>query len=150
MKCALELINLKAKAELEYEIEERRKDKKAYEVFEKMKENSISLCDNFINDELIKKAQNRKPLSIYIKVVYKKDRLNNLCMYFVEPDGNYYANGRKSYSANYKIGYAVNEFKKYLADNCITVDESESDFQHYGYGVRDAIELHIYVPNELK
>ena len=88
MKCALELLEIKAIAVKAWEDEERLKDMEAKIKYQERVANTIDFCNTVINDFLIKKAENREEISWNKKFRKETDRLGNTIIYFLS--GSYY------------------------------------------------------------
>ena len=146
MKCAIELIAIKAKAEEEYELEEERKDFVALKEFLEATKRTIELCENDINDTLIYRAEHRySVLKIDYLIDYSYDRLNNKLFRFVTSDVKRYKDGSFSYSPKGEY-YSFDTLKNYLESHCLEVSTEKTTRRKYGYGECDYINLTIKVP----
>lgn len=146
MKCALELIAMKTNAQIKYEEEEARKDEAAGIAYLQYCENAITLCDTYIEEQLVSRAESRSPLSFSFKAVLSKDRLGNenFARVFRE-EFTHYANGEPSYIAKTPY-YAWEPFKAYLADHCIKVSTLPSSYKQYGCGNIKCIDICVSIP----
>lgn len=133
MKCAMELVAIKAKAIYEYEQEEKRKDEEAKDAFLMMKANSTILCDTYVNDKFVIKANNREELLLTMYGSVKEDRIGNKYMRVFEIDRK----GHESFIDTHC--YAVDAFVENLKNNCFEVSVSEPDSYN-------RIKFTIYVP----
>lgn len=145
MKCALEIAKIKMMAEAEHEAEERRKDLEAEKEFEQTKKNAIELCETFINETMIDKAQSREELIMKFRIKTEEDRLGNIIFYRIIKDGRKYTDGTPSCDIDYNIGYAYDTFINYLKDYCFEVISENSEYRCYNYGYCKCHELTISV-----
>ena len=137
MKCAVEIIGMKAVAIAEYELEECRKDVLAAQRFEEMKNETIQFCDSSINDAFIEKAANREELKLSFKVKIMTDRLGNKYFQKIKKASCRYADGSPSYEIDDRNSYAFDSFIEYLEKHCFTVEVTDDSYRCYGFGSCD-------------
>lgn len=149
MKCAIELMAIRAKAEEDYKIEEERKDLVAFKEFVEATKRTIDFCENDINDALIYRAENKNRIFTSIKVDYlidyTYDRLGNKLFKFVTSDVKRYKDGGFSYSPKGEC-YSFDTLKNYLESHCLEISTERVVKRKYGYGECDYINLTIKVP----
>ena len=146
MKCAIELMAIRAKAEEDYKIEEERKDLIALKEFVETTKRTINLCENKINDALVFRAEHRYSI---LKVDYiidcSYDRLNNKLFRFVTTDSRRYKDGGYSYSPCGEY-YAFDTLVSYLKSHCLEVSTERIIKRKYGHGECYYTSLIIKVP----
>lgn len=148
MKCAIELIEMKAEATRIWEKEEAIKDMAAAKKYLVTCANTIDFCETFINDTLVNCAKTRKPLEVFIKIKDDTDRLNNKLFYLITADGDKYADGTLSYSVNKRKVYSLEVLEEYLKQHCIKLERLYDQYKSYGIGVIDCYAFRIYIPNK--
>lgn len=144
MKCALELLEIKAIAIKAWEDEERLKDMEAKIKYQERVANTIDFCNTVINDFLIKKAENREEISWNKKFRKETDRLGNTIIYFLDIDG-YYADGRPSYGKVLKTNFDLETFTNYTATHCLTTKTEEDTYYSWGCGKCNCFKITICV-----
>ena len=146
MKCAIELMAIRAKAEEDYKIEEERKDLIALKEFVETTKRTIDFCENEINNALIHRAESRGyNISVSYLIDYTYDRLGNKLFKFVTSDTKRYKDGSFSYSPKGEC-YSFDTLKNYLESHCLEISTERVIRRKYGYGERDYINLTIKVP----
>lgn len=146
MKCAIELMAIKAKAEEDHKIEEERKDFIALKEFIKITKRTIDYCENEINDSLIYRAEHRYPnISVDYLINYDYDRLGNKLFRFVSVDNKKYKDGSLSYSAKGEY-YSFDILKSYLESHCLETTTKNVIRRRYNYGECTYTQLTISVP----
>lgn len=146
MKCAIELMAIRAKAEEDYKMEEERKDLIALKEFVETTKRTINFCENEVNNALIHRAENRSNnISVSYLVDYTYDRLGNKLFKFVTSDVRRYKDGGFSYSPKGEC-YSFDTLKNYLESHCLEVSTERIIKRKYGYGECYYTNLTINVP----
>ena len=136
MLCKLELKTIKMIAEREYMEEQRKLDEIAKEKFQRIKENTISYCENELNEIFRRKAEKIEPLTFTKKFHLEKDRLGNILAYPLKLENCKYANGDLSYCADAKQIFDLKTMESHLKAHCFSVDYEDSFYKQYGFGDR--------------
>ena len=136
MLCKLELKSIKMIAEREYMEEQRKLDEIAKEKFQRIKENTISYCENELNEIFRRKAEKIEPLTFTKKFHLEKDRLGNILAYPLKLENCKYANGDLSYCADAKQIFDLKTMESHLKAHCFSVDYEDSFYKQYGFGDR--------------
>ena len=134
MLCKLELNSIKMIAEREYVEEQKRLDEIAKEKFQRIKEATISYCENELNEIFLKKAEKREPLTFSKKFHLEKDRIGNTLAYSIKLDNHTYANGEFSYRPDEKQIFDLRTMESYLKGYCFSIDYEDSSYRQYGLG----------------
>ena len=136
MLCKLELKSIKMIAEREYVEEQRKLDEIAKKKFQHIKEETISYCENELNEIFIKKAENMEPLTFTKKFHLEKDRLGNILAYSLKLENCTYANGDESYRPDEKQIFDLKTMESHLKAHCFSIDYEDSFYKQYGFGNR--------------
>ena len=136
MLCKLELKSIKMIAEREYEEEQRKLDEIAKKKFQHIKEETISYCENELNEIFLKKAENIEPLTFTKKFHLEKDRLGNILAYSLKLENCTYANGDESYRPDEKQIFDLKTMESHLKAHCFSIDYEDSFYKQYGFGNR--------------
>ena len=136
MLCKLELKSIKMIAEREYMEEQRKLDEIAKEKFQRIKEETISYCENELNEIFLNKAENRELLVFTKRFHLEKDRLGNILAYPLKLENCKYANGDLSYCADAKQIFDLKTMESHLKAHCFSVDYEDSFYKQYGFGDR--------------
>ena len=136
MLCKLELKSIKMIAEREYEEEQRKLDEIAKKKFQHIKEETISYCENELNEIFLKKAENIEPLTFTKKFHLEKDRLGNILAYSLKLENCTYANGDESYRPDGKQIFDLKTMESHLKAHCFSIDYEDSFYKQYGFGNR--------------
>ena len=136
MLCKLELKSIKMIAEREYKEEQRKLDEIAKKKFQHIKEETISYCENELNEIFIKKAENIEPLTFTKKFHLEKDRLGNILAYSLKLENCTYANGDESYRPDEKQIFDLKTMESHLKAHCFSIDYEDSFYKQYGFGNR--------------
>lgn len=149
MKCAVELLAIRAKADEEYRIEQERKDLEAFKEFMAITKETINFCDTTINDRLVERAEDKYRFGGNIKVNYiidlTTDRLGNNLFQIVTSDTKRYKDGGFSYSPKGQY-YSYDILKDYIESHCLTITLKAEVRRKYGYGECEYINMTIEVP----
>lgn len=146
MKCAIELMAIRAKAEEDYKLEEEHKDFIALKEFMETTKRTINFCENRVNDTLVDRAKSRGyNIEVGYLIDYTYDRLGNKLFKFVTSDNKRYKDGGYSYSPKGEY-YSFDTLKNYLESHCLEVSTERVVKRKYGYGERNYINLIIKVP----
>ena len=136
MLCKLELKSIKMIAEREYAEEQRKLDEIAKKKFQHIKEETISYCENELNEIFLKKAENIEPLTFTKKFHLEKDRLENILAYSLKLENCTYANGDESYRPDEKQIFDLKTMESHLKAHCFSIDYEDSFYKQYGFGNR--------------
>lgn len=136
MLCKLELKSIKMIAEREYAEEQRKLDEIAKEKFQHIKEETISYCENELNEIFLRKAENIEPLTFTKKFHLEKDRLGNILAYSLKLENCTYANGDESYRPDEKQIFDLKTMESHLKAHCFSIDYEDSFYKQYGFGNR--------------
>ena len=136
MFCKLELKSIKMIAEREYAEEQRKLDEIAKKKFQHIKEETVSYCENELNEIFIKKAENIEPLTFAKKFHLEKDRLGNILAYSLKLENCTYANGDESYRPDEKQIFDLKTMESHLKAHCFSIDYEDSFYKQYGFGNR--------------
>ncbi len=134
MLCKLELNVIKTIAEKEYAEEQKRLDNIAKEKFQHIKEETISYCENELNEIFLKKAENRESLTFTQKFHLEKDRIGNIIAYALKLDNWTYSNGDFSWRPDEKQVFDLKTMESYLKGHCFSIDYEDSTYRRYGRG----------------
>ena len=143
MLCKLELNAIKMMAEKEYEKEQKRLDEIAKEKFQHIKEETISYCENELNEIFLKKAEKRETLAFTQKFHLKEDRLGNTLAYALKLENCTYADGGFSYCPDEKHIYDLKTMESHLKNHCFSVDYKDSNYMQYGRGCQKSTTINI-------
>ena len=136
MLCKLELKSIKMIAEREYAEEQRKLDEIAKKKFQHIKEETVSYCENELNEIFLKKAENIEPLTFTKKFHLEKDRLGNILAYSLKLENCTYANGDESYRPDEKQIFDLKTMESHLKAHCFSIDYEDSFYKQYGFGNR--------------
>ena len=131
MLCKLELKSIKMIAEREYAEEQRKLDEIAKKKFQHIKEETVSYCENELNEIFLKKAENIEPLTFTKKFHLEKDRLGNILAYSLKLENYKYANGDLSYCADAKQIFDLKTMESHLKAHCFSIDDEDSFYKQY-------------------
>lgn len=147
MKCALELMAVKAKAEFEWEMEQKRLDEECRKEHEILMTKTISYCENVIGVELEKQASKKLMPRLQIQLVERKDRLGHVRVHPLKKTVYQYARSTRKISEepDMKISYDLNVMREYLEKHCLTVSINDSWYSCYGEGDRSCLLVTITV-----
>ena len=123
-------------AEREYAEEQRKLDEIAKEKFQHIKEETISYCENELNEIFLRKAENIEPLTFTKKFHLEKDRLGNILAYSLKLENCTYANGDESYRPDEKQIFDLKTMESHLKAHCFSIDYEDSFYKQYGFGNR--------------
>lgn len=133
MKCALEVKEIRTAANNQHEAEE---NAKAMIAFVEACNNVVSLCDNEIEQWLIKEAEDYGNVDVEISfpVSFSEDRFGNKIFKRIVERTNYYADGSSSWGTYEDLKYSYDAFVRYLNDHCYKVSIKENGFSGRCYG----------------
>ena len=123
-------------AEREYAEEQRKLDEIAKKKFQHIKEETVSYCENELNEIFLKKAENIEPLTFTKKFHLEKDRLGNILAYSLKLENCTYANGDESYRPDEKQIFDLKTMESHLKAHCFSIDYEDSFYKQYGFGNR--------------
>ncbi len=132
MLCAMELLQVKERAEKEYQEEQARLEMECAVELVKAVERTIRFCEEVIGKELEDKAKERKAIVAEYEVLNFTDRLNNEMFKLLEVNRRY-SNGEPS-KAPAGEKYSLTALKEYLEAHCLKVEVKKFWFKHYGAG----------------
>ena len=141
MKCALELMAVKTKAEIEWEMEQRRLDEECRKEHENLITRTINYCENVIGAELEKQASKMLMPRFQIALVERKDRLGYVRVHPLKKTSYQYARSTRKISKepDMKISYDLNIMREYLEKHCLTMTINDSWYSCYGEGDRSCL-----------
>lgn len=145
MKCALELLTMKAEAEKQYEIKQITLDEECRINHMIIIEKTFDFCETVIGPALEKCALNRKTPIFTLMGGFEKDRVGNLIFYPLVRDGKYYADGTPSEKLNMANPYDVFTIKNYLENYCFNVSWKEMWYRRYNCGYQKGVKLFITI-----
>ena len=145
MKCALELMAVKTKAEIEWEMEQRRLDEECRKEHETLMTKTIEYCENVIGVELERQASEMLMPSFQIEFVERKDRLGHIRVHPLKMTYHQYASNKISKEPDLKVSYDLNVMREYLEKHCLTMTVDESWYSCYGLGERSCLLVTIKV-----
>jgi hypothetical protein len=147
MKCALELMAVKAKAELEWEMEQKRLDEECRKEQENLITRTFNYCENVIGVELEKQASKMLMPKFQVELVERKDRLGRVRVHPLKMTSYQYARstGKVSREPDMKISYDLNTMREYLEKHCLTVSIDDSRYSCYGDGERYCLLITVKV-----
>ena len=145
MKCALELMAVKTKAEFEWEMEQRRLDEECRKEHETLMTKTIDYCENVIGVELEKQASRRLMPNFQIQFAERKDRLGHVRVHPLKITSCQYASGKISKEPDMKVSYDLNVMREYLEKHCLTMTADESWYSCYGEGNRSCLLITVTV-----
>lgn len=144
MKCVAEIMMIRAKAEAEYQAEQKRLDQIAHEQHTERIAKTIEFCETTINDFFVKSAQNRVEFPQFeLKCEIQKDRIGNeMIIPMVKTKLSNYADGRTEHeSSNEKFDLVA--LAEYLEQFCYSIKTEEDFYWQYGWGQRPANKIVI-------
>ena len=145
MKCGIEFKEIKDTAQKSWEIEQARLDAIAMKEYESLTAKSIDFCETIVDNDLTKKALDRKLLEVSYKIKVTKNRVNQSICNFIVESSLHYSDGSPSYTPS-KEKYALDTIRQYLKDHCIESDIYQSSYKEYGMGYCSCLELKIFIP----
>ena len=144
MLCKLELQSIRMEAERKYAEEQRKLDEIAKEKFQHIKENTISYCENELNEIFLKKAENIELLTFTKKFHLEEDRLGNILAYSLKLENYTYANGDSSYCPDKNHIFDLKTMESHLKAHGFSVNYEDSAYKQYGLGYQKGIEIIIH------
>jgi hypothetical protein len=150
MKCANEIIALRERANVEYEMEQRQLDDLCRQEYATIITNTVRFCNEIVDGKLTERAKDREPLKVSIILTpINCDRLNHRLVRYISPDGTY-ANGDTAHCYARGWGYLdIDVLCDYLKKHCYSVSVVTSQTRIYGLGLKDTLTLDVSVPKNL-
>lgn len=150
MKCANEIIALRERANVEYEMEQKRLDDLCRQEYATIITNTVRFCNEIVDGKLTERAKGREPLKVSIILSTTHcDRLNHKLARYISPDGKY-ANGDTAYCYARGWGFLdIDVLCDYLKKHCYSVSVVASETRIYGLGFQDTLTLDVSVPKDL-
>ena len=150
MKCAKDIVAIKAIAENEYLKEQRALDEQCKQAYASIITKTIRFCDEVVDKMLTDKAEDRRRLEITFDVSKpSRDRLGHNLIGYIRPDGKY-ANGDPAFAYSSDWYYLdLNVMCDYLKKHCYSVSVKESEVRIYGSGLCNCLSIEVSVPKNL-
>lgn len=142
MKCAREILEIKEKAEIQYQQEQTRLDEVCRENHKKIVTQTLDFCETISEDFVRQAAKRYSCLEYNIYCVVTEDRVGNQIIQPLEFEGFRYANGDESRvpsSTMYDKKTLIDILSKY----CYKVESQKYYFKTYGLGEQEGSRIII-------
>lgn len=133
MKCAREILEIKEKAEIQYQQEQIRLDEACRENHKKIVAQTLDFCEEISEDFVRQAAKRFSRLKYNINCVLTKDRIGNQLIQPLRFQGFLYADGEESFVPS-STTYDKKTLIDTLSKHCYKVEFQKHYYKTYGCG----------------